>query len=1100
MDSFWSKARVTAAVLSLTLSMTALADGSLWSELPSESSASDVGAQNRTERVAMTRHLRINRDALDALIDQGLESPRAAFTLDLPLPNGGFREFEFRLAGTMSPVLAAKFPNIRAFSGRSLDKGMATAQMELTPAGLSAQILASGGRWMIDPSDQSDVTRVKSYFARDAKRGDSPFQCGVTDNSHLRDLLNQKPKQAKLAQSSQPLKESRSRGAELRTYRIAVATTGEYSENHGGSVDGALSAVVKVINRVNGIFNAELSVGFTLIDNNDLIIFTDPDTDDFEGNGDTEVLIDESQKVIDEIIGSENYDIGHTFSTSPGGLASTGPCDDDYKARGVSGGVSGDAFAVDYVAHEIGHQFSMSHTFNSSHVDCVEQRASSTAFEPGSGTTIMSYSGICPGDNVPQPHLQNNNADPMFHSISYEQAADYVEGFGATCGVTSDTGNSHPEVEAGAEYIVPANTALVLAGSGADSDGNVLSYSWEQRDLGPAAALSAPDNGSIPLFRVYAPVESGQRYLPRLSTLVSGDFTDAEKSPSKSRDMNFTLTARDGLGGRNSDDTAITVAAAPLVGKSFSLAEPDLGGSLGKVGTVRWNVGETDVSPILAKEVELYLSIDGGATFQSTPFVTVANDGYARVEFPSGINTDEARLMVKGRDNIFFDISAADFALNSSAAATPEVPAPENVKGSVKSDTVISLDFSPGAANGVNYYDAVCVGEPAISPVSGSATSAQGFDHTQSITSSVSLSGDGLISPTGVSVSVDISHTYRGDVIIKLISPSGTVATLKDFDGLDQSQDVKETYLVSAMAGELPSGEWRLEVSDGYEGDDGVLNSWSLTGEAVTAPRTVAGSTAPALTIDDSKAVTSQISLSAEGEVSPDEFEVEVDITHTWRSDLLIELETPSGKRITLRDPDTDDSADDVIGAFPTSLRAETPFSELAGETLSGTWSLHIEDRFAGDDGTLNSWGIAQTQYLFSGRGTSSPVEVRGLPTDQSYNCSIAGVYSDVTPPRQSESRAAGKITVGTLPFNSQAESTFLSLLETVLTLGGSASSGDVAIARGSQSGAEKVVAADAADSRPNAIPTLNAWGLAMLMLLMGLVGRRWGKASPKQS
>ncbi len=137
---------------------------------------------------------------------------------------------------------------------------------------------------------------------------------------------------------------------------------------------------------------------------------------------------------------------------------------------------------------------------------------------------------------------------------------------------------------------------------------------------------------------------------------------------------------------------------------------------------------------------------------------------------------------------------------------------------------------------------------------------------------------------------------------------------------------------------------------------------------------------------------------------------------------------------------------------------------------------------------------------MFSGRGTSSPVEVRGLPTDQSYNCSIAGVYSDVTPPRQSESRAAGKITVGTLPFNSQAESTFLSLLETVLTLGGSASSGDVAIARGSQSGAEKVVAADAADSRPNAIPTLNAWGLAMLMLLMGLVGRRWGKASSKQS
>jgi subtilisin-like proprotein convertase family protein len=1093
MNAVYRFSRAVIALLAMGISTVTLAERSLWSEVPGLASESAEGAMQRAAQAFPARQLLIDREGLDELIGRGLSSPHGSFTLDLPAPDGGYHPFEFRLAGTMSPGLAKKFPDIRAFSGRSLGRGVASAQMEVTPAGVSVQVLASEGRWMIDPSDESDASRVKSYFARDAKGSAAPFQCGVTGHSAKADpsksnLLKSRPSQGDLV-----AKQSRSRGSELRTYRLAVATTGEYGEYHGGSVDATLSAVVKVINRVNGIFNSELAVGFELVENNEEIIFTDPDADPFEGNFDTGILIDESQAVIDDVIGSENYDIGHTFGGDGGGMASTGPCQDGYKASGVTGGTEGDAFAVDYVAHEIGHQFSMDHTFNTNSDDCLENRSGRAAFEPGAGTTIMSYNGLCSPDDIAQPQLDGHNSDPMFHSFSFEQAVAYLEAEGAACGVTRDTGNSHPTVSAGSRYAVPANTPLYIEGTGSDPDGDSITYSWEQRDLGPAASLAAPDDGAIPLFRTYAPVVSAGRYLPKLESVVAGEFDDTEKMPRKPRQMIFALTARDEAGGRNSDTTQIEVVAEPLVGKTFSVAEPDLGGSLGRVGTVRWHVGETDQAPISVSQVELYLSTDGGNSFQKTPFATTANDGYARVTFPSGIQTDAARIMLKSRNNIFFDVSGSDFTLNSSLAETPEVPAPANVTGVGVDDTAIDIRFA--ASSDVSYYDAVCVGEPSTAAFTGSAAPAQDFDDTQPLTSTITVSGTGSVSPEGLRVSVDIAHTYRGDVIIKLISPSGSIAELKSFDGADEAEDVVETFTVMGVVGEAIAGEWLLEVSDGYEGDDGRLNSWSLSGNALTPPRTVSASETPDAAFDDENPVSSRIQLSAEGHVSPDEFEVHVDITHEWRSDVVLELEAPSGKRILLRRVDEDDSGDDVKGTYPTTLRSLTPFAELAGEPLSGSWTLHVADQYSVDDGVLNSWGITQKQYVFTGRGTRSPVNVSGLPANQSYECSIAGIFSEVTPPRQSESVSAGKVVLDTQPVASQAETRFASLLATVLGLDPSVSEEQGLTARASESGAARGTTAEGASGRaPNAIPALGAVGSIILSLLMGLVGWRWGR------
>lgn len=619
------------------------------------------------------------------------ESQRA-WTITLPNPEGGVSNFRYESSSVMAPELAEQFPEIKTFRGQGIDDPAATIQFDVTPSGLHAQVLSPNGAWYIDPYYHNAGDKYAIYFKRDALpvAGNERFEVELPEANTERaeskapfDTLYEEPNKAS-GSGSPVLNRS---GAQLRTYRLAVSATGEYTQFHGGTVAGGLSAIVTAVTRVNGIYEQELAVTMQLVANNNLLVFTNAASDPFTNN-DGFAMLSQNQTAIDSRIGNSNYDIGHVFSTGGGGVAflrSVGSSTS--KAGGVTGLPQpiGDPFYVDFVAHEIGHQFGGNHTFNGDSGNCSGgNRNGSTAFEPGSGTTIQAYAGICGNDNL------QTFSDPQFHSISFDEIIAFVDNQIPGVGTRSNTGNTVPVVDAGSNFTIPTGTPFVLTATGSDANsGDVLTYSWEQRDLGPQSDINAPDNGSIPLFRVFPPTTSPSRTFPRLSDLVNNTTTIGERLPTVARpSMDFRVTVRDnrvGGGGVNTDDMFVNVVNT---GAAFQVTQPNLASvdwPASSTQTVLWNVAGTTGNGINTANVDIDLSLDGGLTYPISLIAATPNDGEASIVVPN-FQTTTARVRVKGTGNIFFDISNANFRISAPQSTLDFGDAPTVPYGTLLAD------------------------------------------------------------------------------------------------------------------------------------------------------------------------------------------------------------------------------------------------------------------------------------------------------------------------------------------------------------------------------------------------------------------------------
>jgi hypothetical protein len=620
--------------------------------------------------------------------------------LALPLPDGRTGRFAVYRTAVMAPALAARYPQIRTYAGRGLDDAAATVRLDLTPQGFHAQILsATTGTVYIEPARRDNQQHYLSFYRHDARPGST---AAMSCDFQLTD--KQAQQRATTRQRAASLYPGASAaiagGGLLRTYRLAVATTGEYATFHGGTKLTALAAVVTSVNRVVGVYEKELAVRLVLVPNTDSLIFLNPNTDPYtNNNGNT--LLGQNQATIDARIGSANYDIGHVFSTGGGGVAVyASVCSPTAKAQGVTGSSSpvGDAFDIDYVAHEMGHQFSGSHSFNSNSGACNGNRSTEAAWEPGSGTTIMAYAGICAPQNL-QPH-----SDPFFHVGNYEEMRAFI--VTSSCAVTAPTGNTPPAVSGPATKTLPIGTPFKLTATGADAEGDTLTYLWEQIDRGsagsPTAAQTAGNN--VPLFRSWVPTTSPTRYFPRLTDLVNNTVVIGERLPTVTRRLTFQVTARDQhrgplgvVGGVTSSDSVklqVTSTAGPFLLTAPNTALTWTGGS---TQTVTWNVAGTTANGVNCATVNLRLSTDGGLTYPTALALGVPNSGSASITVPNVASTT-ARLMVEAADNYFFDISDANFTISSPSPCAP----PTGLAVSGISNTGATLSFT--AASGATQY------------------------------------------------------------------------------------------------------------------------------------------------------------------------------------------------------------------------------------------------------------------------------------------------------------------------------------------------------------------------------------------------------------
>lgn len=576
----------------------------------------------------------------------------------LPMADGTLEPFSVWEISILEPELAAEAPYLRTFAGQSLLDPLKKVRLSHTLRGFRAMVIqADMGLEFIEPYAWGQDEFYMVYDA-DALPADA-FPQGPREIVLTKEWLEKKP-----THYVPPVQE---RGTELapitlKQYKLLISCTGEFSEDHGGNKQMILSALTEYVNQINVPYERDFAVRFQVVQATLLTIFLNPDTDPFFGTDPGTLAAQNQQAVVTAGVTPNGYDIGHVFSRGGGGVGGLGAICGNSKWLGCTAGSGNYGVGFIYVAcQELGHQIGGNHSWNRCGGFAEDQRAPFTAYEPGSGSTIMSYVGGCGGDNV------QGAADLYFHGGSIKEmrvSLDFESG--SQCGAEIPTTNNPPVVTLPYQnnFYIPIGTPFELNGSATDPDGDPLTYCWEEMDLGPETPLGT-QVASSPIFRTRPAVSVTNRYFPQLSTILSNSTDSRELLPAYTRDLTFKLTARDnrsGGGGVGSADVAFQAwgGAGP-----FRVQFPNAAAhswNIGEYAEVRWDVANSDKAPVNCSHVNIRLSTDGGLTYPILLAEHVNNDGSHYVLVPD-LATSSARVRVDGYDNVFFDISNQNFTI-----------------------------------------------------------------------------------------------------------------------------------------------------------------------------------------------------------------------------------------------------------------------------------------------------------------------------------------------------------------------------------------------------------------------------------------------------
>ncbi|MFC4762976.1 reprolysin-like metallopeptidase [Dyella koreensis] len=599
--------------------------------------------------------------------------------LRLPLPEGGDTEFVLSDSGVLPPGLAKKYPQIRSLKGRD-SKGR-EARVDLSDNGLNVAVYDLDGMWFIRPLKMNHGVAVDKNTYISTRTSDTSAATVSLYASWMRGDGAGMP-----ASTARDEAIHRAQGYDnsLRNYRLAIAATSGYSKYVGQSLANSLASVVQVVNRSNAVFERDVGIHFTLVEDNDKIIFTDPTSDPYVPRTDEEKENDsfvrrKNTETLSKVIGIENFDAGHVFTDGIDGNGMPA-CQSDTKADSATGlqdltgaPTYGEGFILT-VTHELGHQFGADHIFNG----CV--RDGKAAVEPGSGSSVMSYAGGCffldkypPEVNV--LHELQDHRDSYFNGVNIAQIRQFVSsGVGLQCGSRTVNPNAPPSIRikyGDRQIFIPAHTPFALSGSAHSENRNAkLTYSWEQIDVGPEQLGDEVlvDKGQGPIFRSFPPSARGTRVFPELEAVLgTRDLGLGEVYPSTTRELNFRLTVRDNLEGQSSTSYRDQKIHVQDTGEAFAVTYPT-GATVWRGGDkklVKWNVAGTADTPILCRDVRVDLSIDGGRVYLLQPLLaSTPNTGSAAIRVPDWLQkTSRARIRVSCNDNVFFAVSDGDFKL-----------------------------------------------------------------------------------------------------------------------------------------------------------------------------------------------------------------------------------------------------------------------------------------------------------------------------------------------------------------------------------------------------------------------------------------------------
>jgi hypothetical protein len=782
-------------------------------------------------------------------------------------------------APVFSAELSAAYPNIKSYIGYSEQHYGAQLRMSVSPRGVQTMISYIDKPTVFMQSAANDAENYVVYTREARVATVSNFNCSTVDEVHDR------------FETSATNAPEDANDQVLRTFRIAISVTGEYTQYHGGTVAGAMAAINASMTRVNAIFEVDMAVTFELIANNNTLVFTNANTDPYSpaATGTGGAWNTELQNYLTGAIGNAAYDIGHLFGATGGG-GNAGcigcVCTDDNPANSndtekgsaytspADGIPEGDTFDVDYVAHEIGHQMGANHTW------AFNTEGTGVNAEPGSGSTVMAYAGITGANNVQQ------NSDPYFHYHSIKQVLDNLET--QTCWNANNSpaiANNPPVANAGSDHVIPQGTAYVLRGSATDPDGgDALTYCWEQTDSGQVTNTTfgpTVTNGSM--NRSQEPTSSPNRYIPKLSRVASGNLTQTnptinsawETVATVNRTMNWALTVRDreptamGLGGQTSYDLMsiqVTTAAGPFTVTSQT---SNVSLEMGTSQTVTWNVANTDVAPVNTANVNILMSTDGGATFPITLASNVPNDGSQDVTIPVTAPTSQARIIVEGAGNIFFAMNTSNFTLiqpdfalvftdNDETACQPANAVYNftyNAFGGFNGTTTFSaVNLPSGAVATFNPTSASVDGTAVTMTISGTAGvtagnysfTAQGTSGATTSSADVflnvfpgSLSPVSLLSPsnTGTNVPTTTSLTWSANPFVSDYQVE--VATDASFTNIVSSGTVTGTSFTPSSLNLSTTYYWRVAISNDCVGTT-YSSVYSFTTQSCTVCASVA--------------------------------------------------------------------------------------------------------------------------------------------------------------------------------------------------------------------------------------------------------------------